>query len=132
MYLLDTNAVIRFVNRSSNNVTERILRAGPDSLLLCSIVKAELMYGAFNSERPLENALGYRELFRMFRSLPFDDACVEEYGQLRALLRRRGAPIGANDLLIAAIALANNLTLVTANTNEFGRISGLRLENWEV
>jgi tRNA(fMet)-specific endonuclease VapC len=63
--------------------------------------------------------------------LPFDDAAAEAYGRLRAELARRGTPIGPNDLMIAAIALAHDLTLVTHNTAEFSRVSGLRLEDWE-
>lgn len=132
MYLLDSNTVIRFINRSSQTVVERVLAAGPTSLFLCSVVKAELMYGAYYSARPEENVLGYQALFEFFRSLPFDDSCVDEYARIRALMRRRGTPIGGNDLMIAAIALAHNLTLITANTREFERIPGLRLENWEV
>ncbi len=67
-----------------------------------------------------------------FPSVAFDDRCADDYGRVRSMLKKQGQMIGANDLLIAAIALANNLTLVTANTSEFGRIPGLRLENWEV
>ena len=66
-----------------------------------------------------------------FDSLPFDDAAAEAYGRLRAELARRGMPIGPNDLMIAAIALAYGFTLVTHNTSEFSRVPGLRLEDWE-
>lgn len=62
---------------------------------------------------------------------PFDDAAADAYGKIRAQLSEIGKPIGANDLLIAAIALANNLTLVTHNTSEFARVPGLALEHWE-
>ena len=66
-----------------------------------------------------------------FQSLPFDDAAAEAYGRLRAELARRGTPIGPNDLMIAAIALVHDLTLVTHNTAEFSRVSDLRFEDWE-
>jgi tRNA(fMet)-specific endonuclease VapC len=65
-----------------------------------------------------------------FVSLPFDDRAAEEYGQVRAELAVRGTPIGPNDLMIASIALANQVTLVTHNTAEFSRIPGLTLDDW--
>ena len=66
-----------------------------------------------------------------FVSLPFDDRCALIYGRLRADLANAGTPIGSNDLLIAAIALANDLILVTHNVREFSRVRGLKLEDWE-
>jgi tRNA(fMet)-specific endonuclease VapC len=65
-------------------------------------------------------------------SLPFDGVVAETYGRIRVQLEALGTPIGPNDLQIAAIALANNLILVTHNTREFSRVSGLRYEDWEV
>lgn len=65
-------------------------------------------------------------------SLPFDDRAADEYGRIRAYLARLGTPIGPNDLLIAAIALANNATLVTHNTTEFNRVPGLTIVDWEM
>jgi tRNA(fMet)-specific endonuclease VapC len=66
-----------------------------------------------------------------FASLPFDDACAEQYGQIRNELESDGTPIGPNDLLISAVARAHGLTLVTHNVGEFSRVIGLRLEDWE-
>ena len=78
-------------------------------------------------------SLARQEAFlRVFVSLAFDDHAARFYGRIRADLAARGTPIGANDLLIAAIALAAELTVVTHNTSEFGRISGLALEDWEL
>lgn len=65
-------------------------------------------------------------------TLPFDDLAAVAYGSLRAELERQGTPIGQYDMLIAAVALANSLILVTHNVSEFGRISGLVIEDWEV
>ena len=87
-------------------------------------------WGAFRSQRREANLSLLRTLFAAFPSFPFDDAAAEEYGRLRAALAARGTPIGPNDMLIAAIALAHDLTLVTHNTREFGRVEGLRLEDW--
>ena len=72
-----------------------------------------------------------RTFFSRYISLPFTDRSAEEYAKLRAYLTGLGKLIGPNDLLIAAIALANGLTLVTHNTNEFSRVPGLALEDWQ-
>ncbi|MGA1284531.1 MAG: PIN domain-containing protein, partial [Prochlorothrix sp.] len=73
-----------------------------------------------------------RLFLAQFVSFPFDAACSEIYGNIRANLAGLGTPIGANDLLIAAIALANELTLVTHNIREFSRVPELQVEDWEV
>ena len=100
-------------------------------MAVCSIVKAELLYGAWRSARVPANLQRLQVFFEPLRSLPFDDACAQTYAQLRAALAALGAPIGANDMLIAAIALTHRLTVVTHNTREFARIAGLKLEDWE-
>lgn len=100
-------------------------------MLLCSVVKAELYHGARRSSRVGENLALLRRFFQPFISLPFDDRCAEHYGQVRSELEREGRLIGPNDLLIAATARAHELTLVTHNTDEFARVSGLLLEDWE-
>src|SRR5580704_157122 len=71
------------------------------------------------------------KLRQQFVSLPFDDRAAEEYGRIRAHLAAAGTPIGPNDLMIAAIALAKQMTLVTQNTTEFSRVPGLALEDWQ-
>ncbi len=103
----------------------------PSSIGLCSIVKAELLYGARHSERVEENLSLLSEFFAPLSSLPFDDRCAEEYGIIRAQLAAQEMIIGPNDLLIAAIARACDATLVSHNTGEFSRISGLRFIDWE-
>ena len=72
-----------------------------------------------------------QEFLNQYVSLPFDDQAALFYGQIRAQLATLGTPIGPLDLQIAAIALANNLTLVTHNTREFRRVEGLQIEDWE-
>ena len=78
--------------------------------------------------------LGVRSLnkLRLSNSYPFDDKAAKICAKIRADLYKVGKPIGSNDLLIASIGLANDLTLVTHNTDEFSRVVGLRLEDWEV
>ena len=98
---------------------------------LSTIVKAELVYGAQRSSRAAENLRLLDRFFEPFVSYPFDDACVGVYGRLRTDMERLGTPIGPYDLMIAAVAIANDCTLVTANMREFVRVVGLDVENWE-
>jgi tRNA(fMet)-specific endonuclease VapC len=95
------------------------------------VVKAELLSGARRSQRVESNLQRLKTFFAPLQSLVFDDACAEHYGQIHADLLTQGKPIGPNDTLIAAIARAHNATLVTRNTAEFGRVTGLRVEDWE-
>ena len=132
LYLLDTNVCVMYINGRSESVRDRILSTPTDEMAVCSIVKAELFYGAMrsnNSTRTLERQQGF---LNRFTSLPFDDEAALIFGQIRAQLGRRGTPIGAYDLQIAAIALAHNLMLITHNTAEFSRVNDLQIEDWEV
>ncbi len=131
MYLLDTNACIRLLNGSSPSLAERLRREGPRQVRLCSVVKAELLFGASKSARVRENHRVLTAFFAPFRCLPFDEPAAVQYGEIRAHLEKAGTPIGPNDLLIASISRANDLTLVTHNTREFSRVPGLGVEDWE-
>jgi tRNA(fMet)-specific endonuclease VapC len=128
-YLLDTNTCIAFL-KGNQTVVEKIRTIGIENLCLCSIVKAELWFGACKSQRVTANQAVLKEFFAQFSSLAFDDNSIEHYGEIRALLSKAGKPIGANDFLIAAIAKANQLTLITNNTREFIRVPDLLLEDW--
>ncbi|MBT9586310.1 type II toxin-antitoxin system VapC family toxin [bacterium] len=129
-YLLDTNICIAFLNGTDPALRDRLMAMDPTSLLLCSVVKAELAFGARKSARVGDNLNRLVQFFHPFHSLPFDDSAAEQYGQIRATLERNGKPIGANDMLIAAIALAHDLTVVTRNVGEFSRVTGLRVEDF--
>ena len=129
-YLLDTNTGIAFF-KNHPKVVAMIQDKGINKLLLCAPVKAELWYGACKSTRMLANQAVLRDFFSQLNSLPFDDEAVEYYGEIRALLARAGTPIGPNDLLIAAIAKAHGVTLVTPNLKEFSRVPELLLEDWQ-
>lgn len=130
-YLLDTNTCIGYLTRRSSPIVDKFAELSPQDIVLCDIVKAELYYGAYKGTRLEANLVLLREFFNLFVSLPFDSWAAEIHGRLRAQLQVLGTPIGPYDLQIAAIALANNLTLVTHNTREFNRVAGLRLEDWE-
>jgi len=129
-YLFDTNACIAMM-RENAGVLSRIREVGMESLCLCAQVKAELWFGACKSQRVAENQARLRLFFNDLPSVPFDDSAAERCGEIRAFLARRGTPIGPYDLQIAAIALANGLTLVTNNTHEFERVPGLVIEDWQ-
>jgi len=129
-YLLDTNICIALVHRPEPALKQKLVEKRPADLVLCSVVKAELLYGARKSQRVAENLRELADFFAPFDSVPFDDKAADFYGTSRALLAQAGTPIGTNDLLIASIALAHDLTVVTRNMKEFARVPGLRVEAW--
>jgi tRNA(fMet)-specific endonuclease VapC len=131
MYLLDTNVCIQLLNNSSPQVTRRLSEHDPRSLYLCTIVQLELYYGAYKSTRKERNLEKLEIFFAPFHCVSLDKNSVAIAGKIRADLERFGTPIGPYDLQIAAIAIANGLTLITHNTREFGRIPELELEDWE-
>jgi tRNA(fMet)-specific endonuclease VapC len=98
---------------------------------MCSIVVAELLYGAEKSNNRSRTRARVERFLGPFASLPFDDKCAAEYGIIRASLERQGRPIGGNDLMIAAIARRHDVVLVSHNQREFERVAGLRLEDWQ-
>lgn len=130
-FLLDTNTCIGILTNRSPKLTTRWKSLQASQVRLCSPVKAELWFGAAKSSKQLQVEQALTVFFARFRSMPFDDHAARIYGGLRSDLESKGTPIGPNDLLIAAIALASDLVLVTHNTGEFSRVSGLRLEDWE-
>jgi tRNA(fMet)-specific endonuclease VapC len=129
-YLLDTNVCVRFLAGRSENIKAQ-LRLEKGNYCLCAPVKTELLAGAHKSARVEENLRAFHIFFNGMPSLPFDDAAADHYGEIHAALQRVGTPIGPIDLLIASIARANSLVLVTHNTREFGRVADLNLADWE-
>ncbi len=130
-YLLDTNTCIKYLNGTSENIKSKFQDNFPTEIYLCSVVKAELSYGANKSGNPTKNLEKIKMFFEPFTSLQFDDNAANIYGEIKSDLATKGTPIGPNDLLIASIALSNNLTLVTHNTGEFKRVENLKIEDWE-
>src|SRR6266851_3062632 len=120
-YLLDSNTCITYLNGRSTTLLHRMQAPPAPEIYLCSIVKAELFYGAAHSSDPSKELAKLQPFFAAFTSLLFGDRCAEEYGQIRSHLTAAGTLIGPNDLLIAATARAHGLTLVTHNTREFTR-----------
>jgi tRNA(fMet)-specific endonuclease VapC len=132
-YLLDSNACVQCLRRRGNPLVPRRLAAHPPAdIVLCSVVLGELRYGAERSAAPAREQALIDAFIAPYISLPFDDTAARIYAEIRAILAVSGIPIGPYDLQIAAIALANNLILVTHNTKEFSRVPGLNLEDWEI
>ena len=132
-YLLDTNACIALINGNETIVRRRFQRAvGRQSvMLLSSIVSFELWYGVAKSQRKEANT----ERLGAFFAGPlewtlFDEEDARAAGTIRAELESIGKPIGAYDVLLAGQALRHGATLVTSNTAEFARVSGLKWEDW--
>lgn len=113
---LDTNTCIQYIRHRRPSVVRRFAPLAPQAIAVCDIVKLELFYGAYKSQKQAENLLLLRRFFNDIDSFPFDGRAAEICGQIRANLAKQGTPIGAYDLQIAAIALANNLVLVTHNS----------------
>ena len=129
-YMLDTNIIIYAKNRRPETVFDRLRAMSTQDLCISSITMAELEYGIANSSKPEQNRLALSLFLSGIETVPFDENAASEYGRIRKQLCDCGCLIGANDLLIAAHAKSLNLTLVTNNTGEFERISGLDVENW--
>jgi len=128
-YLLDTNIVSDLVRNPQGRVAQKIRRVGEQRVCTSIIVASELKYGAAKKQSArlsaqLHAVLGALEV------LPFESPADDSYGMLRARLEKAGRPIGGNDLLIAAQALALEYTIVSDNEREFARIPGLAHENW--
>ena len=129
MILLDTNICIYIINMRPPEVLARFREYRLGEIGVCSVVAAELAYGVTKS-RSARNRSALEMFLAPLEVLPFNQAAVWAYGDLRASLEREGQPIGALDTMIAAHALSVDAPLVTHNTREFARVPGLRLENW--
>ena len=131
IYLLDSNVCIRLINNSSPAVTTRLASQQPEDILVSTITQLELYYGAYRSAQQERNLEILQRFFSQFIIIPLDPEAARIAGRIRAELAASGTPIGPYDVQIAAIAMANNLIVVTHNTKEFSRVNGLQIEDWE-
>ncbi|WP_375284582.1 type II toxin-antitoxin system VapC family toxin [Sphingobium yanoikuyae] len=129
MFLLDTNILSDLIRHPQGVIAAHITEVGEDNIATSIIVASELRYGAERRGSPRLSAQ-LEAILELLPILPLGDDADAHYGRLRADLERRGAPIGANDMLIAAHALAIGATLVTDNVREFERVEGLVIANW--
>lgn len=128
-YLLDTDTCVDLL-RGARTVVEKLETLTPDDCGISAITSFELFAGAARARDPRRETEKVHKLVDVVEELPFDTDAARRAGALRSELEEAGTPIGPYDLLIAAHALALDLALVTANSGEFGRVAGLRLENW--
>jgi len=131
-FLPDTNACIMLLRGRNPRLISRWQAVKASEIALSSVVAYELRYGAERSANPAAEHAKLNFFLAPFVSLSFDDACARKCAEIRRELERTGGPIGPHDFQIAATALHHGLTLVTHNTREFGRIAGLKLDDWEV
>lgn len=128
-YLLDTNILSDLVRRPQGRIAKRLARAGESNVCTSIVVAAELRFGAAKSGSKRLTAQ-LEVILSAIETLPLEEPADHHYAKLRQYLEARGTPIGPNDLLIAAHALALDCTVITANDREFSRVPGLKVENW--
>jgi len=128
-WLLDTDICIYVLKNRPSALRERFNRSAAQ-LCISSVTLAELLYGAEKSARTEANLAEIERFAARLTVLPFDEKAAAHYGRIRTVLERVGRPIGPYDLMIAAHARAEGLTLVSNNQREFGRVEGLVTENW--
>ena len=129
-YMLDTNICIYVMKKKTENVLRRFREEMDGGICISSITLAELEYGMKHSSDPVKNEQALLRFLAPLSVLPFGAAAASEYGEIRAYLQSRGTPIGPLDMLIAAHARVEGMTLVTNNMREFERVPELDLENW--
>lgn len=128
--MLDTNICIYIINARPPSVIERFSSIGVGEIGISVITLAELEYGAAKSAQPRRNREALKQFILPLEVAAFDAEATTAYGSARTALEKRGTPIGAMDLLIAAHAVSLGVTLVTNNSREFARVPGIRVENW--
>ena len=130
MYLLDTNICIFAMKNTYPALSQKLFRIPPSEIFVSSVTVGELEYGCFKSKWG-ERTKNIMNLFlAAYTILPFDRDDAAVFGRIRADLAKTGSPIGPYDLQIAAQGVSKGLTVVTHNTGEFSRVSGIALEDW--
>ena len=129
IYLLDTDIIVYWLN-GNQVIAQKATEAGQTNVAFSTISQAELYYGAYDSIRVEQNVAAIQRLTRTIALPPFDEVAAQRFGQIKAGLKQQGQIILDADVMIASIALAHDLTLVTNNTKHFSRIPVLDLENW--
>lgn len=129
MYLLDTNTLI-YLFKQQGFIAAHLQQLQASQVALPAVVLFELEYGLLRSTRPEAQKKGMDAAIAAYRVLPLDAKSAKAAARVKYTLEVAGTPIGHGDQLIAGIALANDLTLITRNTREFSRVAELRVENW--
>ena len=129
-YMLDTNICIYIIKKKPEKILQTFNSLNIGDVCISSITFAEMQYGIFKSQHREKNKIALINFLAPIEIMPFSDKSAVCYGEIRADLEIRGQIIGAYDLLIAAHALSENLTLITNNVKEFSKIKGLNVLNW--
>ncbi len=129
-YLLDSDIPIELLRGRNVNVAKQLASKDREEILLSTVTVAELLFGALRSREPEKSASICEQFCSSFHLAVLDYTAADRSAELRAALEGRGERIGGYDMLIAGIALARGCVLVTHNVREFGRVPGLRIEDW--
>ena len=130
-YLLDTDICIYWL-KGKTTVRDRVNKVDWVEIAICVITVSELYFGAYNSSQITKNLITAETFVQSLTVLSLNNDVLKKFGQLKAQLRQSGTPVADFDLLIASVALTENLILVTNNTRHYWRIDGLKLDNWSV
>jgi tRNA(fMet)-specific endonuclease VapC len=129
-YMLDTNTCIAIIKKAPRQLRERLKKISIDDVWVSSIVIAELWFGIEQSQKRKDNETALRDFLKYVTVVDWPDQAAPHYGKIRTYLKRKGTPIGAMELLIAAHALSMKAVLVTHNVREFERVPQLKVEDW--
>lgn len=130
MFLIDTNICIYIMNDHPPQVIQKFREIGVGNVCISSITVSELQYGVCKSKQIKKNIKRLDEFLAPFEIISYDESASIYYGKIRSHLENKGNVIGSLDMLIAAHALSEKLTLITNNEEEFKRIKSLKVENW--
>jgi tRNA(fMet)-specific endonuclease VapC len=130
LYMLDTDICSYVLRSRPASIKERFDEAGSDALSVSTVVLAELLYGAARHPAGVAIRREIVDFVSRLAVLPWDEAAAEHYGDIRAELEKRGKPLGAMDLMIAAHARSRGATLVSNDVRHFERVEGLLAANW--
>jgi tRNA(fMet)-specific endonuclease VapC len=130
VYFLDTNTCIYFLNGKYEHIRDKILTTPPAEISIASVVKAELLLGAYKSKKRKENIEKVEKFLEPFEIMPFFDLITYVYADIRNETEKKGEIVGPNDLIIASIVKFHEGVFVTNNVKEFEKIKGLKIENW--
>ena len=129
-FCLDTDTCIDAMKGVWPGMAARFERFVPEDFGIPAIVRAELLLGVLKSDNPERTGAVVEGFLAPYELIPFERTAAQKYAEIRHDLEKKGTPIGPNDLVIAATACARNLVLITHNTSEFSRVTGLAIEDW--
>ena len=129
-YLVDTNILIYLCNSHSDSLEQKFIAHNPQEFCTSSITVGELIYGVNKSKHRERNLQAILKILSSFKIIDFDSSDAWAYGEIRAELEKKGTIIGGNDIMIAAQARRRGLTVITNNTREYKRVTGLHIEDW--